>query len=72
LSGPTLTSSTSSVLADVLNAQGTFAYNLIPTNFAAATHNSCTGDSGGPGPVPEPVRCSFALAAAVTRLFFRK
>ena len=61
-----------SVPADVLNAQGPFAYSLLLTGFGAATHNPYTGDSGGPIPVPEPASFSLALAAALTRLFFRK
>ena len=60
-----------SVPADVLDVQGPFAYSLLLTSFGAATHNPYTGDSGGPIPVPEPATFSLALAAALTRLFFR-
>jgi hypothetical protein len=61
-----------SVPADVLDVQGPFAYSLLLTSFGAATHNPYAGDSGGPIPVPEPAPFSLVLAAAVTRLFFRK
>jgi hypothetical protein len=63
---------TFSVPADVLNVQGSFAYSLLLTSFGAATHDSYSGDSGGPIPVPEPAPFSLVLAAAVTRLFFLK
>ena len=69
MSGSTLTFS---VPADVLDVQAPFAYSLLLTSFGAATHNPYTGDSGGPIPVPEPSLFPLALAAAITRLCFRK
>jgi hypothetical protein len=60
------------VPAEVLDVQGPFAYSLLLTSFGVATHTPYAGDSGGPIPVPEPAPFSFALAAAITRLCFRK
>ena len=61
-----------SVPADVLNAQGPFAYSLLLTGFGAATHNPYTDDSGGPTSVPEPAFLSLALVVASSGWLFRK